>query len=263
MSSRTFPTAPFLRAALLRCHTSVVRRERVHQAAGRLNVSSRRLLEYLDSNGMAHGTATSALSPAAAALLDQVTTTEILVESARHHRYRPPRRPRFWSWEDDAWGWDDRTWWNWAGPDELTTTEAAWAYAVTPATIRQWVHRGHLAPLRREGRTMVFAARAVYGAAMATGERNNQPGGPLRRDQRVVEPAGRFLSADAMGRVVTAEQAASALRLSTSAIRSWRHRGLLSPIRHQGRTPLYLLADVVATARRSPHHSPRKERPVF
>lgn len=226
-------------------------------------MSSRRLLAYLDSHDMPHGTATSALSPTATALLEQVTTTQVLVDSARHHQYRPRRRPRFWSWEDDDWGWDDRTWWNWVGPDELTTTEAAWAYAVTPATIRQWVHRGHLVPLRRQGRTTVFEARAVYGAAMATGERNNQPGGPLKRDRRGVEPAGRFLSAAAMSRLVTAETAASALGLSPSTVRSWRHRGLLTPARRQGRTPLYLLADVVATARRSPHRSPRKERPVL
>jgi DNA-binding transcriptional MerR regulator len=240
----------------------------VHQAAARLNVSSRRLLVYLDSHGMPHATATSALSPAAAALLDQVTTTQILVESARHHRHRPLRRPTFWFWEADddswEWGWDERTWRNWDGPDELTTTEAAWAYAVTPATIRQWVHRGHLVPLRRQGRTLIFEAHAVYSAAMATGDRNNQPGGPLTRDhRRAVEPAGRHISGQAMSGLVTAEAAASALRLSASTIRSWRHRGLLTPARHQGRTPLYLLADVVATARRSPHHSPRKERPVF
>lgn len=258
--------ATLLEPVLLRCHTSVMRRERVHQAAARLSVSSRRLLVYLDSHGMPHGTATSVLSAAATTLLEHVTTSQVLVESARHHRYRPRRRPTFWIWEDDDdyWGWDDRRiWHNWVGPDELTTAEAAWAYAVTPVTIRQWVHRGHLVPLRRQGRTMVFAARAVYGAAMDTGERNTQPGGPLTRDQRGVEPAGRFLSADAMGRLVTAETAATAVGVSSSTIRSWRHRGLITATRHQGRTPLYLLADVVATARRSPHHSPRKQRPVF
>jgi hypothetical protein len=263
---RASQAATLLGRVLLQCHTSVVRRERIHQAAARLNVSSRRLLVYLDSHGMPHGTASSALSAVATTLLEQVTTSQVLVESARHHRHRPRRRPAFWIWEDDEdyWGWDDRRIWrNWVGPDELTTTEAAWAFAVTPATIRQWVHRRHLVPLRRQGRTMVFAARAVHGAAIATGERNTQPGGPLTRDQRVVEPAGRYLSADAMGRLVTAETAASALRLSAATIRSWRHRELLTPTRHQGRTPLYLLADVVATARRSPHHSPRKQRPVL
>ncbi|WP_146132859.1 hypothetical protein [Knoellia remsis] len=241
-------------------------RDRVHQAAARLNVSSRRLLVFLDAHGMPHGTASSALSISAADLLRRVTTSDVLIDSARHFRYRAPRRPTFWLWEsDDDWYWDaDRTWLNWVGPDELTTLEAAMAYDVATSTIRQWIHRGHLVPLRRQDRTLIFSARAVHDAAMSTGERNTQPGGPLTRaHRRHVEPAGKHISAQAMARLVTAETAANAVGVAASTVRSWRHRGLLKPRQQQGRTPLYLLADVVAAARRSPYSSPRKPRPLI
>lgn len=262
MPSAELPGTILRDDALLQCHTSVMTRERVFQAAARLRVSSRRLLVYLDSQDMTHSTASNSLSSDAVLLLQRVTTTEVLNESSRHFRHRPAPHKTFWSWEHDEWGWDDRRWQNWTGPDELTTSDAARAYAVTPATIRQWVRRGHLSPLRREGRTSVYAAREVHEAATATGWRNLQPGGPLRRDRCDVRPAGRFLTADAMRRVVTAEEAGSLLSLSASTIRSWRHRGLLTPIRHKGRTPLYLMADVVSTARRAPHHPSRlKARP--
>ena len=264
MPFRGLPHAVILDDVQLQCHTCVMRRERVFQAAARLHVSSRRLLVYLDSQDLAHSTASSSLSSEAAVLLQRVTTAEVLTESSRHYRYRPAPRKTFWSWEHDDWGWDDRSWRNWTGPDELTTSDAAAAYAVTPGTIRQWVRRGHLSPLRREGRTSVFAARDVHDAAMATGQRNIQPGGPLGRDRHHVRPAGRFLTADAMHRVVTAEEAGSLLSLSASTIRSWRHRGLLTPIRHESRTPLYLMADVVSTARRAPYHPPRRRaRPLL
>jgi DNA-binding transcriptional MerR regulator len=250
---------------LLQCHTFAMARERVYQAASRYNVSSRRLLVYLDSHDLPHSTASSGLSLAAVALLSRATTSEILTDSARHHRPRFARRPVFWSWEreDDDWGWGERVWWRWEGPDHLTTEEAAWAYDVRPATIRQWVRRGYLAPVGRRGRSSVFSARDVYRAALATGDRNAQPGGPLARETRERAPAARYVSGQAMATLVTAEAAGSAVGVSASTIRSWAHRGILTPAQRQGRTPLYTLASVVRAARRSPHRPPRRERPAF
>lgn len=169
--------------------------------------------------------------------------------------------PVFWSWQHDDAYWDDRrVWRNWDGPDELTTAEAAIAYAVRPATVRQWVHRGHLTPIRRDGRTLIFEARAVYTAAIATGDRNQQPGGPLRRDfDRDREHGARGVTAEAMTALVTAEAAGAAVGVSPSTVRSWKRRGHISPVQHRGRTPFYLLADVVAVARRSPHRPQRKD----
>lgn len=241
-----------------------MRAERVYEAAGRLRVTSRRLLVYLEAQAMPHRSASSVLSPAAAHLLATVTPTDVLNESAKHIRLKPRRCPRYWYWEDDDYYWDESYHWrHWNGPDELTTAEAAAAYRVAPATIRQWVHRGHLNPLRREGRTVVFAAREVNRAAIATGDRNKQPGGPLARGRFDEAPAGRGLSARLMAQLVTTDVAARAVQVSPSTIRSWRKRGHLRPATDRGRTSLYLLADVVSAARRPAHRPRRKPKPLI
>lgn len=175
----------------------------------------------------------------------------------------PVRRPHvYWRWQeldDEDWEWFyvSRTWRQWIGPDLLTTQQAARAWAISPATIRQWVHRGYLAPVGTEGRSAVFAARDVYRVALATGDRNLQPGGPLRRDDderrlNINACRGRDLQ-----ELVTAEEAAVAVGVSPATIRSWKHRGHLPPAQHRGRTPLYRLADVLTAARRKPHR-PRR-----
>lgn len=216
---------------------------------------------------MPHRSASSALSPAAARLLATVTTTDVLNESARHYRPRARRWVPYWYWEDDEdyWGKQSYAWHQWNGPDELTTAEAAAAYRVVPATIRQWVRRGHLKALRREGGTIIFEARAVNLAALAAGDRNQQPGGPLTRRDRFDDdrPAGWGLSARLMAELVTADIAARAVDVSPSTIGSWRKRGHLRPATYQGRSPLYRLADVVAVARRPKHRPKRKPKPLI
>ena len=249
----------------LQCHTFVVTAERVYQAAARLNVSSRRLLVFLEANAASHATASSALSPRGAALVNHTTTSTVLLESARH--YRRPQRviPVFWTWqqapEDYDWVDERRIWRNWIGPDELTTNEAAEAYSVSPATIRQWVRRGHLQPLSSKGRTLTFSAHQVHLVALATGSRNSQPGGALLKDDHRRQPTALGIGAGSMRQLVTAEVAANAVGVSASTVRAWKHRGHLAAAQHSGRTPLYLLADVVAVARREPHRPPRQWRP--
>lgn len=46
----------------------------------------------------------------------------------------------------------------------LTTTEAASAYGVREATLRQWVRRGRLTPLRRGARPLRFRERDLADA---------------------------------------------------------------------------------------------------
>lgn len=47
----------------------------------------------------------------------------------------------------------------------VTTDEAAACVGVSPATIRQWVVRGHLAPCRRGANPMLFRHDEVLDAA--------------------------------------------------------------------------------------------------
>ncbi|TQN44649.1 helix-turn-helix protein [Humibacillus xanthopallidus] len=245
----------------LQCHTCVVRRERVYEAAARLRVTSRRLLTYLDAQGLPHGSASSALSRSAAQLLATVAATEVLNVSAGTDLPKPRPWVPYWRWEHDNWSPESYLWREWDGPGELTTAEAAAAYRVAPATIRQWVHRGHLTPLRQAGRTVVFDARAVNKAALGAGDRNQQPGGPLVRDGLDQEPAGRGLSPRLLEQLVTTAVAAAAVGVAPPTIRSWRKRGHLRPDAHRGRTPLYRLNDVVSAARRPRHRPRRKPKP--
>lgn len=141
----------------------MVSSERVYEVARRLGVSSRRLLVYLQAVDLEHDTATNALSMTAAAHLSTVTPAQVLQASAHQVPPRPWPFPPFWNEEDhDA---PERRWHNWVGPDVLSTGAAAAAYGIRPATVRQWVHRGHLSPSGIQGRSLTFTAHDVYQAA--------------------------------------------------------------------------------------------------
>lgn len=226
-------------------------------------MSSRRLLVYLDAVGLAHASASSALSEDAARRLSETDTAEVLAVSAHHYRPRYPRTPRFWrGGDDDEDSWpEEPRWWDWVGPAELSTPEAAAAFRVTPATVRQWVRRGHLDPLRRQGRTLIFDARAVYQASMATDKRNRQPGGLAPRTGRREGIAAAGIPGSLMRAEATAAQAAHLVGVSAATVRAWVHRGHLAPASKSGRTPYHLVADVVAVARRSEYRPPRKYKP--
>lgn len=221
---------------------------------------------YLDAVGLAHTSASSAISDAAAQHLSGTDPSEVLPVSARHFRPRPRPTPQFWWYEDeDYWYEDDlrRSWSDWTGPSELSTVEAAMAFGVTPATVRQWVRRGHLVPLRRQGRTLIFGSRSVYQAAMATAERNRQPSSASPRMGQLSRVAGTGISGRLMQANVTAAQAAQLIGVSEATIRSWAHRGYINPSSRLGRTPYYRVAAVVAVARREPYRPPRKGKPLL
>lgn len=57
----------------------------------------------------------------------------------------------------------------------LTTDMAAAEAGVLPATIRQWVRRGHLAISERQGRNALFRLADVFAAERATRRRTPQP----------------------------------------------------------------------------------------
>ena len=94
-------------------------------------MSSQRLLVYLEAHHAPHATASSNLTADGAALLADATTSQVLLDSARHYRPKPVRREVYWYWQEldreDDWYWVDerRIWKNWVGPDQLTTSQAA------------------------------------------------------------------------------------------------------------------------------------------
>lgn len=233
---------------------------RVYEVARQLGMPSTLLLRHLRARGFSIAAASSPFPPSARSLLNEIAADKtepppLPTMSSEPH----PPAPRYWDWE----GHDDSRWKtyrfsSWVGPDELTAIEAAEAYQVTTATIRQWVHRGHLQPSRHRGRTHLFAARDVNRAAIETSRRDKQPRDPMggSRSARSFIPlahvGGRLMQA-----VLSADEAAELLGLPAATIRSWRHRGLLQPRYFDGRTPMYRVADIVTVARRPPHQRQR------
>ena len=74
--------------------------ERVYKAARRLRVSSRRLLVYLEAHDAPHASASSTLTTAGKALVAEATTSQILLDSARHYRPKPVPVGAYWSWQE-------------------------------------------------------------------------------------------------------------------------------------------------------------------
>lgn len=148
-----------------------------------------------------------------------------------------------------------------------STVDVAAFYRVKPATVRQWVHRGHLLPAGKVGPSYVFERRAVYAATDAIRQRRTRPGYPrpttapapdTNRTTPSEAPASLMYVQDmwslddidpectedparldnwALNRLknvtpnalITTGEAAVMLGVAPATIRSWVRRGHLSP----------------------------------
>lgn len=238
-------------------HSDVAKR-RVYEVARQLDMPTSSLISHLRARGVRVLAASSLLPPGADSLLDEIAADPRTPPPlpAPPPRPRPPAS-RYWDWEGDS-RWKTYRFTSWIGPDEVTAKEAAEAYEVTPATIRQWVRRGHLQPSRVKGRTHLFAARDVNRAAIATSHRDKQPRDALSGRLSAGAPIPlAHVDGRSMQAVLTADDASRLLNVPAATIRSWRHRSLLQPLYFDGRTPMYRIADIVAVARRPPHQRKR------
>lgn len=136
-----------------------------------------------------------------------------------------------------------------AVPPELTTRDVAELLHVTPATVRRWVARGHLMPIRQEGPANVFDSGDVHAAFENISARRRATGQPSGEGWPTVvrKPAERIPTKhyDAL---VTSTEAAQLLEINASTIRSWIHRGYLKPAVTTGPV-LIRLGDAVVAAR--------------
>lgn len=247
-------------------------RERVYDAARRLGVSSGELRQYLQAHGYVVRSVSSLLSDGAGQLVAKLAPGAGLPSIVNPVPPPPPvtRRPEvFWSWEWE----DDEDWFapaksysfsHWVGPDEVTVAQAAAAYYVSPATVRQWVSRGLLIPARCEGRANIFTAEAVNRAALQAKYRSRQPMTYRPEDQdcgpifEAPPIAACWVDSRTMSALLPAPEVSALTGIPASTIRSWAHRGHIQALAHQGRIPLFLVADVVGRARRAPYRPRRK-----
>lgn len=133
---------------------------------------------------------------------------------------------------------------------EISTRDVADLLRVSPATVRQWVARGHLCPVGKSGASNLYRTDQVLAAFDAIKARGQagalaEPGhgcGGRRRPVDRVRPK----HYDA---VVSVDEAARLMAVSPSTVRSWMHRGQLKPLASSTpRTIRLRLGDVVRTA---------------
>lgn len=145
------------------------------------------------------------------------------------------------------------------GAERMTTRDAAFACGVSMSTIRQWVHRGYLVPVGKEGPAHVFDAYDVQVASDSVKDRTRRPG-------RKVEPGrwslyafdGLSIPAKHHNVLVDIDQAAGLVSVAPSTIRSWIRRGHLTPSpTSRPRHTRIRIGDVLAASRRGDGRSRR------
>lgn len=200
-----------------RCTVTVVH-VRVYSKAKELGVTSRALLHYLATNGCPLPSASSNLTDEA---LDLIPEPRIM-DVGRIIMF-PPHPDHIAPWP--PW------------PQLVTGYQASRIAGVAPATIRQWVKRGHLRPAELRGRTKtaVYHLDDVLAARLQTRQR--------RRDMVPVYRVPRMTFED-FDVVVTAREAAGYFNISESTIRSWASRSHLVAVGRRGRSPLYTVRSI-------------------
>lgn len=136
-------------------------------------------------------------------------------------------------------------------PDEVTTRDAAEIFRVKPATVRQWVHKGYLKPSGRLGVSNTFLLADLERVTRELGKRGKTPGTPAAHQRYGFVRTNR-LPHHQDERLLTIPDSATLLGLSPSTIRSWIHRGILTPApSSRPRATRIRQGDLVEAAQRS------------
>jgi len=119
-----------------------------------------------------------------------------------------------------------------------STRDVAFYFGVKPATVRQWVRRGHIKPDGSEGPSHVFRSQDVMDAYESISARTRRSRGSNVRTKF-------------HDRQVSCEVAARACGVAPSTVRSWISRGHVRSVRDDGGHVTVRVGDVFRLARRS------------
>lgn len=134
-------------------------------------------------------------------------------------------------------------------PPGISAREAGRLVGVVPATIRQWVSRGLLAPIGRHEGANRYDWRDVQRAQdQAKARAPRTAGDRMAKGQEASELWCR-VEPRIMDKLVTGPNAARLAKVAPSTIRMWVKRGHLQPA-VPGPRPLFRVADVLNTRRR-------------
>ncbi|KAA1399914.1 helix-turn-helix domain-containing protein [Aeromicrobium ginsengisoli] len=119
-----------------------------------------------------------------------------------------------------------------------STRDVAHYFDVRPSTVRQWVKRGYLKPTGTERGSSVFDSRAVRIAHDEIEARTHRTSGLGAR----IHPRHHH-------RLISTADAARAVGVAPSTVRSWISRGRLTTSRDENGQVLVRVADVARLAR--------------
>jgi DNA-binding transcriptional MerR regulator len=145
--------------------------------------------------------------------------------------------------------------------EEISTRDVADLRRVTPAVVRRWVALGYIRPASKLGASNLFNAEAALVAYDEIRGRRRATGavGRASRSGTATRAVDRFRTKH-QDAVVTPDEAARLVGVSPGTIRSWVHRGHLSPLASSKPSAVRLrLGDVIlaADARQLPQPSVR------
>jgi len=125
---------------------------------------------------------------------------------------------------------------------EWSTRDVARYFDVRPATVRQWVRRGYIAPSGTERGSHVFLSADVIDAHRQIEARTkDRPGMRVNVRPKYYE------------RRISSAQAARTVEVAPSTVRSWISRGHLPATRDDAGRVLVLVEDLVRVARSKRH----------
>lgn len=129
---------------------------------------------------------------------------------------------------------------------ELTTRDVAELLHVQQATVRQWVKRGHIRPSGKHGLSYLFDTHEVLKAHDLISARHKAAGRELLLEDLGTLQRMRHVHPDAL---LTAAEAARLVGVAPVTIRSWVHRGHLTPAASsKARAVMLRLDDVIKAA---------------